>query len=190
MLGLLSVGAGLFNSMMGRKQSKDNTAATHRHNMEMAEYQYSKDLEMWNRQNAYNDPAAQMKRLEEAGLNPNLVYGSGSVAGNTGSSMPEYNAPTMDYSGQLPISIPNMIGEFQNVELKQAQIDNAKDVLSMNVHKIDQEHAKAQYDKSTLHDRVFKARMESDASVYSKDMQKAKLQEVQKKLTEKDYDII
>lgn len=34
--------------------------------------------------NKYNSPLAQMNRLREAGLNPNLVYGHGSVA-NTGS---------------------------------------------------------------------------------------------------------
>lgn len=34
----------------------------------------------WNKQNAYNTPKAQMERLKAAGLNPNLVYGNGSVA--------------------------------------------------------------------------------------------------------------
>lgn len=32
--------------------------------------------EMWNKQNEYNTPTAQMNRLKSAGLNPNLVYGS------------------------------------------------------------------------------------------------------------------
>lgn len=34
--------------------------------------------QMWERTNAYNHPTQQMNRLREAGLNPNLVYGSGS----------------------------------------------------------------------------------------------------------------
>lgn len=37
----------------------------------------------WNMMNDYNHPAQQMQRLKEAGLNPLLVYGSGSVTGNT-----------------------------------------------------------------------------------------------------------
>ena len=37
----------------------------------------------WNMANDYNHPVNQMKRLQEAGLNPLLVYGSGSVTGNT-----------------------------------------------------------------------------------------------------------
>lgn len=34
-------------------------------------------LRDWETQNKYNSPAEQMKRLKEAGLNPNLVYGKG-----------------------------------------------------------------------------------------------------------------
>lgn len=40
----------------------------------------------WNLANDYNHPIQQMNRLKAAGLNPNLVYGSGSVAGNTTSA--------------------------------------------------------------------------------------------------------
>lgn len=47
---------------------------------------------MWDMQNEYNSPKAQMERLRAAGLNPNLVYGSGTVA-NTSSNSPQYNAP-------------------------------------------------------------------------------------------------
>lgn len=41
------------------------------------------DMYTWDIANQYNDPSAQMKRLAAAGLNPNLVYGSQSVTGNT-----------------------------------------------------------------------------------------------------------
>lgn len=40
-------------------------------------------LMAWNMANDYNHPIQQMERLAAAGLNPNLVYGSGSVTGNT-----------------------------------------------------------------------------------------------------------
>lgn len=40
-------------------------------------------MKAWNLANDYNHPVAQMERLRLAGLNPLLVYGSGSVAGNT-----------------------------------------------------------------------------------------------------------
>lgn len=40
-------------------------------------------MRAWNLANDYNHPVEQMARLKEAGLNPLLVYGSGSVTGNT-----------------------------------------------------------------------------------------------------------
>lgn len=40
-------------------------------------------MQAWDLANNYNHPVQQMERLKAAGLNPLLVYGSGSVAGNT-----------------------------------------------------------------------------------------------------------
>lgn len=49
---------------------------------------FERNLNMWHNQNAYNAPSAQVKRLLEAGLNPNLAYGSLS-AGEAGTP-PQY----------------------------------------------------------------------------------------------------
>lgn len=52
------------------------------------------NLKQWHRQNEYNLPVNQMKRLQEAGLNPNLIYGSGSAnTGIAGSVAPGKAAP-------------------------------------------------------------------------------------------------
>lgn len=48
-------------------------------NKKLAEQQNEYNLQMWNLQNEYNSPAAQMKRLEDAGLNTALMYGQGST---------------------------------------------------------------------------------------------------------------
>lgn len=40
-------------------------------------------MQAWTLANDYNHPKQQMERLKAAGLNPLLVYGSGSVTGNT-----------------------------------------------------------------------------------------------------------
>lgn len=65
--------------------------------------QWNRDLAMWNMTNAYNSPASQMQRLKEAGLNPNLVYGSGNVVGNAAGTV---NAPSTRGSQKInnPIS--------------------------------------------------------------------------------------
>lgn len=46
-------------------------------NMALSAFTNKKNIQNWNRQNAYNHPKMQMERLKSAGLNPNLVYGSG-----------------------------------------------------------------------------------------------------------------
>ncbi len=51
--------------------------------------------EMWHANNDYNSPKSQMQRLEEAGLNPNLVYGNGGVTHQaTMATTPKYQMPT------------------------------------------------------------------------------------------------
>jgi hypothetical protein len=46
---------------------------------------------MWKRQNAYNTPANQMQRLKDAGLNPALMYGQGTM-GNAEKPLPYQQA--------------------------------------------------------------------------------------------------
>lgn len=47
-----------------------------RYQQKAMDKQQQMNIEAWNMQNAYNTPAMEMQRLEEAGLNPRLVYGS------------------------------------------------------------------------------------------------------------------
>ena len=47
------------------------------HNRMEATNQRKWNEKMWRYQNAYNTPEEQMKRFEEAGLNPHLIYGKG-----------------------------------------------------------------------------------------------------------------
>lgn len=58
--------------------------------------------EAWNRETEYNKPVNQVARLKEAGLNPALMYGTGSGA-NTISSGPAPRAES-PRQGQLPSS--------------------------------------------------------------------------------------
>ena len=83
------------------------------------------DVNMWNLANAYNTPSAQMARLKDAGLNPNLVYGTGSVAGNTSTQTPKYQAPDVNFDVDAGRGIESM-AQFQDVGVKQAQVDNLK----------------------------------------------------------------
>lgn len=116
---LLGAGAGLFGQSKNRKHQIRMQEAELEANRELAEYAYSKDLEMWERQNMYNRPEAQMERLKAAGLNPHLVYGTGAV-GNTSGQMPQYNAPRANFRS-VPIDVGGTVGQFQDLQLRQAQ---------------------------------------------------------------------
>lgn len=73
--GAIGAGIGMIGSAISQRQNYNYTK-------KLMELQYQQNLDLWNKQNEYNSPTAQMQRLQAAGLNPNLVYGS-SVAGNS-----------------------------------------------------------------------------------------------------------
>lgn len=131
--GLAALGGSYASARSNQKIARYNTDATNAANLKMAEYGYSKDLDMWNKANAYNSPEAQQTRLASANLNPNLVYGAGNVGGNTTGQLPRFNAPTQEFNyapealgaaaGQ---TLPGMLSQFQDFAMRQAQIDSVK----------------------------------------------------------------
>ena len=84
----------LFSGIASSKKALQAVQETNQANRDLAEYQFDRNLEMWNYQNEYNTPQNQMQRLIDAGLNPNLMYGQGDT-GNA-SSAPQYDAPRME----------------------------------------------------------------------------------------------
>lgn len=78
---IIGGGASLIGNLLGKKSSEKAIDKQNRYNRELLEYQYDRNLEMWNLQNQYNDPSAQMQRYSRAGLNPNLIYGAQNTAG-------------------------------------------------------------------------------------------------------------
>lgn len=119
----LSAGTGLLNSLFQKRIAKQNTDQTIAENKKLAEYQYSKNLENWNMQNAYNTPEEQMKRFEKAGLNPNLIYDKGTSG--ISSAIAPYQAPTVQ-KNYKPLELPETISFWQNFAMKQAQTDNLR----------------------------------------------------------------
>ena len=136
MLGaVIAGGASLLGSALGfGSQKKTNKA-----NMELAKYQnewqtqenekaYQRNLQMWNLQNEYNSPTQQMARLRSAGLNPNLVYGSG-VTGNSTGSAPQYQpadikrAELSSYRGWNQ-GLTDAVSNFLAFRSNRAQVEN------------------------------------------------------------------
>lgn len=124
---LAAAATGVFNWISGSRQQRRQNAA----NMKMAEYQNQKNIEFWQMNNEYNTPQMQKMRLEEAGLNPNLVYGNGSVQ-NTAQPIAKAERPEQGvYRPQ--VDIMNVLGYIQDLKQKQAQTDLIK-AQTDNVH--------------------------------------------------------
>lgn len=94
---------------------------------------------MWQMQQDYNTPAAQMQRLKEAGLNPNLAYNMANT-GNASSS-PQASKTTygddrlaskqmklnmalssIEMMSKVAESVSNAIGSFQGIQANQYQL--------------------------------------------------------------------
>lgn len=118
---LLSAGLDAWQTGVQNRKSRD-------FQREMYQRQLVDNRRLWEDQNQYNSPQAQMKRLQEAGLNPNLVYGSGSAQQPAGSiSAPDVQSPqykTPDFSGIA--NAGNIFSQYLDYEIKAAQVDNLK----------------------------------------------------------------
>jgi len=78
-MSILGAVGGLASSIFNIAEQRRTNRQSMDFSREMWEKQGKRELDFWNLQNAYNDPKAQMARLEAAGLNPNLVYGNGAT---------------------------------------------------------------------------------------------------------------
>lgn len=125
---LTSLGAGLLGagtSILGNVLGFGSQQSTNKANMELAKYQYARNVEMWNMQNDYNTPLNQRKRIEAAGFNPNLVYGHGSLV-NTSSSSPQYIAPNLQAYTDFKNSGDSFVNNYLSTRSNLASVDNVK----------------------------------------------------------------
>ena len=119
---IIAGGAQVGSNMIQNRGTKRREAEARRFNQRMERDRRKYDQRMWDKTMAYNHPLAQMERLQKAGLNPNLIYGSspGSAVGNA-SSFPTGKQVT----GQAaPFRIDNPMIPFMDAQVKQAQTSN------------------------------------------------------------------
>lgn len=108
------INSGINMGVQSSQNTKQNTF-----NKQMADYAYSKEVDMYNKANEYNLPKNQMQRLEDAGLNKALMYQQGQP-GNAVSSMPKYQDVKGTF-GLPKVNIPSQIDTYQNYALKKEQ---------------------------------------------------------------------
>jgi len=81
-------------------------------------------LQDWQMQNEYNSPTAQMKRLQEAGLNPNLIYGRG-----TGdmTAQPIRSTDSKSWNPTPPrFELDSVLAQYNNTKMQQLQMDSVQ----------------------------------------------------------------
>lgn len=117
---LTGVGSGILGNYFAQKDAAQNQ----RYAKELMQYQYDLQQQGINAQNQYNLPSAQMERLRNAGLNPHLVYGSGSVVGNSSSAA----SASLGKSASINRSelVRHSIDAALQTQMNVAQVDNLK----------------------------------------------------------------
>lgn len=95
-----------------KKDMNDYSAAAYNYLMKQQEQAFN--LQLWNLQNEYNHPAAQMARYQQAGLNPNLIYGQQNVAASPASASAASFRPGGTMAKGMQTAL-NAIGQVMNI---------------------------------------------------------------------------
>lgn len=122
--------------MGGQMLNAASQESQNRRSRKWSEKMYEKtkadNISFWNMQNEYNSPQAQMKRFQDAGLNPALMYG-GSVSGASGSAgpiaspdlqQPQFRSP--EWGNVASGAAFAALNAIADLDIKQANVDNLK----------------------------------------------------------------
>jgi hypothetical protein len=159
MSGLFGLGSNIATNIGAKRRERD----ARKFNERMEKDRRAYDTKQWERLMAYNHPTEQMARLTQAGLNPNLIYGSspGSAVGNVSQS-PTGKAVT----GQAPAyKIDNAMVPFMNAKVQQAQANNMNTAAMKNV---------AQSNLSDAQTRKLQGTLSSDITIAEEGAKQAK----------------
>lgn len=121
----VSAGSGLIGSLIAGRYNRKRQEQSQ---------QWAED--MWNKQNEYNLPINQMSRLKEAGINPNLAFGSAASAMGTNVPSPPRYSESPDYGAPIQRGISEYFQrrfekqqllkqiEWQNEQIREKQMQN------------------------------------------------------------------
>lgn len=124
--------AGGVANMFGAKRANDTNRQIaemqNRLNYQMFQEQNKFNLDLWNKTNAYNTPTEQVKRLDEAGINPMMALGAINP-GNTTSLTSASPAPAQGYQAQnelegLGNAVQNSVDTYLRQRLQKTQESN------------------------------------------------------------------
>lgn len=192
--GIVSAGASLGSSLYNIfTQNSRNKAAAREQRLEnernrnfqreMAELSYQRNIEQWHRENAYNSPVEQRKRLQEAGLNADLFYGGG--PGNMLSAdSPQMSTPS---GGGSPASgaVGRGIPEFDTLAVERARAEIAN--IKANTEKTESESSLNEAELRYV-DELLQGKCESQRVSIALNQSQIRLNDDQRKLLAKQVD--
>lgn len=146
----IAAGSLIFNAIGQRKQNKENR--------KFAEYQALVNQQNLESQLQYNAPKSQMQRYQDAGLNPNLIYGQGNP-GNQTAPLQYPDAKPADFQSAF-----SQIGPLLNQSLmtqSQVQATDAKTRQTYVMTQLNQLQMRVMEKNPLLDDAGFKAIIDS-----------------------------
>lgn len=166
-----SAGAGMADALFGGISARRNwkykqkeMALQQQYALEQmtksAEYQLAHDKQMFDYQNAYNDPSAVLERNLAAGLNPAAVLGQSGVGVSAtiptaSGGAPSGHGPVATGSGGGLSALAGNPSAYADIELKNAQKDRERSAAALNDAEADWYESQT-VDKG-LHERLIKA---------------------------------
>lgn len=166
-----SVGAGLADALFGGISARRNwrykqkeMALQQQYALEQmsksAEYQLAHDKQMFDYQNAYNDPTAVLERNLNAGLNPAAVLGQSGVGVSatiptSSGGAPSGHGPVASGSGGGLAALAGNPSAYADIQLKDAQRDRERSTAALNDAEAD--WYKSQTLDKSLRERLMKA---------------------------------
>lgn len=129
-LGIYSFDSCFCYSADNKRTNKTNLQMNEQNNqtqIDLWNQQKEYDYEMWQKENEYNTPQQQVKRLQDAGINPALALSqisSGSATSSAGGQTPPQTTP-----GHVEPGWPESLGRIQNFSLVGK---NFSDIMKQN----------------------------------------------------------
>ena len=183
--GLSAIGNAITGGASARKQ--------YQYQSKLMDKQNNFALSMYNMDNRYNSPVMQRARLEEAGLNPNLMYGNGGIP-NTSSGAPgsaSGQAPQVDYgkpsevmSNVMQYALVNAQTDKMNEETRLAAERAESEAISRELMLANARLAMSRSLGQDIDNRFAEDRhwLENEALEYSNSLKKLDLQSYQYRL--------
>ena len=159
------------NAIFQSQQNKKNR----KFSREMYDLQHQHSIENWHRENEYNSPQAQMRRLSDAGLSPHLVYGKGATA--TGGSIDSASAHNPNTAAPR-LSGFDVLGKYMDFQMRQAQVNNLRTQNTVMLEDAKLRSAQTADTLASAQRKGFDLGLDSELRQYSVDTRKEQLRQL------------